>query len=107
MMVSWYRLVQGRMLQHADAIDWMSVYDHLPLATMDEAAGFTSQHWRDSVTFPPAEGRGDAMRYQHRYGVMGGFEGRQVANLDTRDVIGPHGHPQGSRSFYAIKFRRR
>ena len=41
-----------------------------PLATMDEAAGFTSQHWRNSVTFPPAEGRGDAMRYQHRYGDM-------------------------------------
>lgn len=67
MMVSWYRLVQGRMLQHADSIDWMSVYEHLPLATMDEAAGFTSPFWKDSLVFPLTETHGELMSYQHRY----------------------------------------
>ena len=65
MMVSWYRLVQGRVVQHADAIDWMKVYEHLPLETMDEAAGFESDHWKASLEFPPSAERG--MRYQHRF----------------------------------------
>jgi uncharacterized protein len=100
MMVSWYRLVQGRVVQHADAIDWMSVYDHLPLATMDEAAGFTSRHWKESVTFPPAHSRGDAMRYQHRYGdvlvpvlhISGWYDDEQIGTpLNYRGMVAQAG----------------
>ena len=96
MMVSWYRLVQGRMLQHADAIDWMSVYDHLPLATLDEAAGFVSRHWKESVTFPPADSRGDGIRYQHRYGdvdipvlhISGWYDDEQIGTpLNYRGMV--------------------
>src|SRR5438067_10099518 len=61
MMVSWYRLVQGRVVQHADDIDWLAVYDHLPLVELDEVAGFVSQHWKESLAFPLAESRSEGM----------------------------------------------
>ena len=49
MSVSWYRLVDGRTLQNVDAVEWMSVYEHLPLETMDERAGFRSHYFREAV----------------------------------------------------------
>ena len=117
MMVSWYRIVQGRMLQNADGIDWMQVYDHLPLRDLDETAGFTSRHWKESVRFPPAESRRDGIRYQHRYGdvhipvlhISGWYDDEQIgtplnycgmvaeagtaeARAGQRLLMGPWGH---------------
>ena len=66
MSVSWHRLVDGRMMQNADAIDWWAVYDHLPLATMDEAAGFNAPNWKRAVAWPSQHDEG--LDYQHRYG---------------------------------------
>jgi len=96
MMVSWYRLVMGRMLQHADDIDWMTVYDHLPLGTLDEAAGFSSPHWKESLVFPPSESRDERMRYQHRYSdvdtpvmhISGWYDDEQIGTpLNYRGMV--------------------
>jgi hypothetical protein len=96
MMVSWYRLVMGRVLQHADDIDWMAVYDHLPLATLDEAAGFSSRFWKESVAFPPAESRDERMRYQHRFAdvdipvlhISGWYDDEQIGTpLNYRGMV--------------------
>ncbi len=66
MMVSWHRLTAGRMRQQVDDVDWEAVYRHLPLMTMDEAAGFTSQHWRDDQSHPTLDEYRETKRYQHR-----------------------------------------
>ena len=117
MMVSWYRLVQGRMMQQANAIDWMKVYDHLPLATMDEAAGFVSPQWKSSLRYPLDEDRGSRMSYQNRFAdvevpvlhISGWYDDEQIgtplnymgmtANATSDDIrrkqrllMGPWGH---------------
>src|SRR5438093_680885 len=38
MMICWFRLVDGRLVQNIDGIDWMQVYEHRPLETMDDRA---------------------------------------------------------------------
>jgi putative CocE/NonD family hydrolase len=96
MMVSWFRLVQGRVVQHADAIDWMAVYDHLPLIDLDEAAGFSSQQWKESLAFPLAEARDEGLRYQHRFGdvdvpvmhISGWYDDEQIGTpLNYRGMV--------------------
>lgn len=37
--ISWYHYTAGRVLQNMDAVDWAKIHQHLPLDTMDEAAG--------------------------------------------------------------------
>lgn len=65
-MVSWHRLTAGRMRQHLEDVDWDAVYRHLPLLTMDEAAGFRSQNWRDQQSHPTLDEFWEPMRYQAR-----------------------------------------
>ena len=66
MMVSWHRLTAGRVVQHLGDIDWESVYRHLPLMTMDEAAGFTSKDWREQQSHPTLDEYWTSKRYQSR-----------------------------------------
>jgi len=67
MTLSWFRLTDGRMTQRVDGIDWMRVYDHLPLVTMDEAAGFRSEHWRETMRHTVRDDHWEPLRYQHRF----------------------------------------
>ena len=48
MHINWYRLTDGRMPQFIDDVDWMQVYRHCPLLTMDEA-GFSAPMWREEL----------------------------------------------------------
>lgn len=66
MMLSWHRLTAGRVVQHVADVDWAAVYEHLPLLTMDEAAGFTSEHWRSAQAHPTLDEYWEPKRYQHR-----------------------------------------
>jgi putative CocE/NonD family hydrolase len=53
--VCWHRMVNGRLLQYVDAVDWPEVYRQLPLLTMDEKAGFRAPHWREDLGHPPSD----------------------------------------------------
>jgi len=66
MHVCWERMVDGRVLQHVDGLDWMHVYEHLPLLTMDERAGFHSQSWREQLMHPVLDDYWEPLRYQAR-----------------------------------------
>ena len=66
MMICWFRMTDRRLVQNVDGVDWMSVYEHLPLATMDEAAGFHSPHWREAMAHTSLDEHFDAERYQNR-----------------------------------------
>lgn len=55
--VSWFRLVQNRLLQSVGGIDWRSVYLHLPVISMDEAAGFVSDQWRNELSHAPDDSK--------------------------------------------------
>jgi putative CocE/NonD family hydrolase len=66
MSINWYRLVDARVPQHTDNIDWMSVYAHRPLLTMDEAAGFVSANWRETLRHSTLDDYWEPHRYQQR-----------------------------------------
>ncbi|HEV2377957.1 MAG TPA: CocE/NonD family hydrolase [Streptosporangiaceae bacterium] len=66
MHINWYRLVDAKMPQYLDDVDWMTVYRHRPLLTMDEAAGFVSPGWREEVQHRTLDEWWEPVRYQHR-----------------------------------------
>jgi uncharacterized protein len=70
MHINWYRLTDARMPQYLDDVDWMAVYRHRPLLTMDEAAGFASPGWREEVRHRTLDDWWEPVRYQHRIGEV-------------------------------------
>jgi putative CocE/NonD family hydrolase len=66
MHINWYRFTDGRMPQFRDDVDWMAVYRHRPLLTMDEAAGFFSAGWRAELQHRTLDEWWAPVRYQHR-----------------------------------------
>jgi putative CocE/NonD family hydrolase len=67
MMLSWFRMVDGRLIQPGDDVDWMKIYEHLPLVELDEAAGFSSSAWREDLEHPTLDAYWRPMCYQDRY----------------------------------------
>jgi uncharacterized protein len=70
MMINWHRYVDGRMPQFRDNVDWMAVYRHRPLVTMDEAAGFVAPNWREELRHRTLDEWWEPVRYQHRIGEI-------------------------------------
>ena len=70
MHINWHRFTDGRMPQFRDDVDWMTVYGHRPLLTMDEAAGFVSPNWREELQHRTLDEWWEPVRYQHRIGEI-------------------------------------
>jgi putative CocE/NonD family hydrolase len=63
--VCWMRMLDGRVLQYVEGVDWPEVAWHLPLLTMDEHAGFSSLHWKSHLNHPITDSEfWDPVRYQ-------------------------------------------
>jgi uncharacterized protein len=112
MSIYWHRAVDGRVMQHADNVDWMQVYRHRPLLTMDEAAGFTAPHWREELQHRTLDEWWEPHRYQHRITeidvpvmhVSGWYDDEQIGTpmnfaalveagrAGQRLLMGPWGH---------------
>jgi putative CocE/NonD family hydrolase len=112
MTVHWFRMTDGRAIQYTGDTDWMSVYAHRPLLTMDEAAGFVSPNWREEVRHTTLDEWWEPVRYQHRIGeldlpvlhISGWYDDEQIgtpANFAAmtaagragqRLLMGPWGH---------------
>ena len=70
MHIHWFRMTDGRMPQFTEDVDWMEVYRHRPLLTMDEAAGFVSPNWREELQHRTLDEWWEPVRYQHRIGEI-------------------------------------
>jgi putative CocE/NonD family hydrolase len=112
MHINWFRLTDARMPQFLDDVDWMAVYRHRPLLTMDEAAGFVSPGWREELRHRTLDQWWEPVRYQHRIGeidvpvlhISGWYDDEQIgtpANFAAmvaagrsgqRLLMGPWGH---------------
>jgi uncharacterized protein len=112
MHINWFRLTDGRMPQFTDDIDWMQVYRHRPLLTMDEAAGFSARGWREELRHRTLDEWWEPIRYQHRISeidvpvlhISGWYDDEQIgtpANFAAmmgagragqRLLMGPWGH---------------
>ncbi len=66
MNINWHRKVDGRMPQYDENVDWMAVYEHRPLLTMDEAAGFIAPAWREELRHTTVDDWWEPHRYQYR-----------------------------------------
>lgn len=112
MHINWFRATDGRMPQFLDDVDWMEVYRHRPLLTMDEAAGFAAPLWREELRHRTLDEWWEPVRYQHRIGeidvpvlhISGWYDDEQIgtpANFAAmvaagragqRLLMGPWGH---------------
>ncbi len=112
MHIHWFRMTDGRMPQFTEDVDWMEVYRHRPLLTMDEAAGFASPQWREELRHRTLDEWWEPVRYQHRIGevdvpvlhISGWYDDEQIgtpANFAAmvaagrsgqRLLMGPWGH---------------
>lgn len=63
----WLYLVNGRLRQLMEEINWNPVYEHLPLLTMDERAGFDAPKWRQELQHPTLDAYWDNLRYQNQF----------------------------------------
>jgi hypothetical protein len=67
MHLCWLHYVSGRVVQNFQVVDWEKVYWHVPLLTMDEAAGRSIPHWREELAHPQVDEYWDAISYQHKF----------------------------------------
>jgi uncharacterized protein len=65
-MISWYHLTADRLMQNMQALDWERMNWHVPLLTMDEAAGRPNARWRSVITHSTLDAWWDPARYQNR-----------------------------------------
>ncbi|HEX2347715.1 MAG TPA: CocE/NonD family hydrolase [Ktedonobacterales bacterium] len=71
MHLCWLHYTSGRQLQLMEAVDWERVYDHLPLLTMDEAAGRGVQRrWRDEIAHARLDDYWRPICYQDKFDQM-------------------------------------
>jgi hypothetical protein len=110
MHINWYRFVDARMPQYRDDVDWMAVYRHRPLATIEEPAGFASPGWREELRHRTIDGWWEPVRYQHRIGevdlpvlhVSGWHDDEEIgtpANFAVLAAISALGRPCARRTF--------
>jgi putative CocE/NonD family hydrolase len=67
MHICWHHMTSGHALQNTSAVDWMQVYEHLPLLTMDERAGRPSPHWRAELAHEQLDDYWRAICYQDKF----------------------------------------
>jgi putative CocE/NonD family hydrolase len=65
--ISWYHFTAGHVTQNMDAVDWSKIHWHLPLITMDDAAGRPNPYWKEMFDHPPADTWWEPTRYQKKY----------------------------------------
>jgi putative CocE/NonD family hydrolase len=65
--ISWHHFTAGHVAQNMDAVDWSRIHWHLPLKTMDEAAGRPSPYWKEMFEHQPSDSWWEPLRYQDKY----------------------------------------
>ncbi|MGE5262198.1 MAG: CocE/NonD family hydrolase [Acidobacteriota bacterium] len=117
MHICWFHMTSGRVSQNAEVIDWMPIYEHLPLMTMDEAAGRIVPRWREDLKHTRMDEYWQAICYQNQFEkinvpvmhISGWYDDEQVgtpmnfvgmtmrgatefARSNQRLLMGPWGH---------------
>ena len=64
--ISWYHFTAGHLLQNMDAVDWSAVQRHLPMITMDSAAGRPNPYWREEIRHAQLSDWWEPVRYQNK-----------------------------------------
>ena len=117
MSLCWLHFVSGRYNQLMEAVNWESVYEHLPLLTMDERAGRSIAYWRAEIEHAQLGEFWQPMCYQRKFErvnvptlhISGWYDDEQIgtplnfmgmresaatpqARKSQRMLMGPWGH---------------
>ena len=65
--ISWHHYTAGHLSQNMAALDWSKIHWHLPLYTMDEAAGRPNPGWKEMFDHPQLDAWWEPLRYQNKY----------------------------------------
>lgn len=118
----WLYLVNGRLRQLMEEVNWTPIYEHLPLMTMDERAGFASEKWRTELEHPTRDEYWHAICYQDQFQqvnvpvmhISGWYDDEQIgtplnfigmttrgatefARTNQKLLMGPWGHAVNAR----------
>lgn len=67
MHICWAHMTSGHVNQNIDGVDWMKIYNHLPLMTLDEAMGRSVPVWREDLKHPQLDAYWEPLRYQNKF----------------------------------------
>ncbi len=98
MTLCWLHLVSGRFIQTMEAVDWIKVYEHLPLLSMDERAGRVIPQWREQIEHAQLDTFWEPLCYQHQFHrvqvptlhISGWYDDEQIGT--PMNYIGMTGH---------------
>ena len=65
--ISWYHFTAGHVSQNMDAVDWPKIHRHLPMKTMDEAAGRPNRYWKEVFEHTQLDQWWEPLRYQNKF----------------------------------------
>ncbi len=117
MHLCWLHYVSGRINQPMELVDWAQVYEHLPLATMDQQVGRAIPRWRTEIEHAQLDDYWRPLCYQTRFDqvqvpvlhISGWYDDEQIgtplnfagmtthggiaqARENQRLLMGPWGH---------------
>ena len=103
--MSWYHLLIGHTLHNAAGVDWNAIYRHLPLATMDEAAGFHAPYWQEILNHPGINAWWEPLIYQNKFDrvklpilhISGWYDDEQAGALMNYIGMTKHGATEDAR----------
>jgi len=98
---SWYFLTSGHVLQNEEGVQWTSVFEHLPLVTMDEASGRIMPAWRELFNHTHLDDYWEAERYQTKFDrvqvpvlhISGWYDDEQIGTPLNFIGMTAHGAP--------------
>ncbi|MFI5449848.1 MAG: CocE/NonD family hydrolase [Candidatus Bathyarchaeia archaeon] len=94
-MAEWMAIVEGRRNTDPSIYDTKSLYEHLPLRTMDEAYGRKSQIWQNWIDHPSADSYWKKVFYQDKYPTIT-VPTLHISGWYDDDIIGTHLNYVGS-----------
>ncbi len=65
--ISWYHFIAGHVRQNMEAVDWAKLHYHLPIFTMDEAAGRPNPYWKEIVEHSKLDAFWEPLCYQNKF----------------------------------------
>jgi putative CocE/NonD family hydrolase len=103
MNICWYHMTSGRTMHPTKGVDWMRVYEHLPLRTMDEAAGQIIPNWREEMNHEGLDEWQRVLSYQDKFDrvtvpvlhISGWYDDEQIGTpLNYRGMVERGGTPE-------------
>jgi hypothetical protein len=125
---TWGFGVSGRVAQSGATVDWPRIFRHLPLITMDEAAGYHVPYFREWLSHPTYDGYWADLSVEAHYprfdlpilhmggwydlyldGLLRNYQGIRnhggpMARAHQKLIVGPWGHALNTRSIGQLDF---